>query len=132
MAGNRANLVSGALGGLVVLVIGAVLIATGVINSGSTKTVVRQTPLAVPSSNSSDSPQAGKTVEQIYRDDGPGVAFIQSKITQQVSSAFGFPTEQQGVATGSRFVIDRKGDIVTNAQVVNGGSQILVRFGNGD
>jgi S1-C subfamily serine protease len=132
MAGNRGNLVSGALGGLVVLVIGAVLIATGVINIGTSKTVVKQTPLAVPSSSSSDSPGTGKTVEQIYQDDGPGVAFIQSKITQQVSSPFGFPTEQQGVATGSGFVVDTKGDIVTNAHVVNGASRILVRFGNGD
>jgi S1-C subfamily serine protease len=132
MASHRANLVSGVLGGVVVLVIGAVLIATGVITSGSTKTIVKQTPLAVPGSNSSDSPQTGKTVEQIYQQDGPGVAFIQSKITQQVSSPFGFPTEQQGVATGSGFVIDKNGDIVTNAHVVNGASQILVRFGNGD
>jgi len=132
MAGNRGNLLAGVLGGLVVLVIGAVLIGTGVINSGGTKTVVRQTPLAVPSSDSSDSPSSGKTVEQIYQDDGPGVAYIQSKITQQVPSPFGFPTTQQGVATGSGFVIDKKGDIVTNAHVVGGASEIVVRFGNGD
>ena len=130
MAGTRANVLSGVLGGVVVLVLGAVLIATGVINSGGTKTVIRQAPLAVPSSNATDSPKAGKTVEQIYNEDGPGVAFIQAKITQRVSSPFGFPTEQQGVSTGSGFVIDKKGDIITNSHVVNGASQITVRLGN--
>ncbi|HEX6460947.1 MAG TPA: trypsin-like peptidase domain-containing protein [Thermoleophilaceae bacterium] len=131
MTGNRANFLSGLLGGVVVLVIGAVLIATGVINSGSTKTVVRQSPLAVPSSNAADSPDAGLTVEEIYKRDGPGVAFIQAKITQQVASPFGFPSVQQGVSTGSGFVIDKKGDIITNSHVVNGASQITVRLGSG-
>ena len=36
-----ANVLSGVLGGLIVLVIGAVLIATDVIDTGDTKTVVR-------------------------------------------------------------------------------------------
>ena len=38
-----ANVLSGVLGGLIVLVIGAVLIATDVIDTGDTKTVVRET-----------------------------------------------------------------------------------------
>jgi S1-C subfamily serine protease len=131
MAGTRGHFLSGVLGGAVVLVLGAVLIATGAIHSGTTKTVVRQAPLAVPSSNATDSPKSGLTVEQIYNKDGPGVAYIQAKVTQQTSSPFGFPTQQQGVATGSGFVIDKKGDIVTNSHVVDGASQISVRFGNG-
>src|SRR5919204_3424960 len=133
MAGTRGNLLSGVLGGALVLVLGVVLIATGVVNSGTTKTVVRQAPLAVPSSNAGDGTRAGKTVEQIYNEDGPGVAFIQAKVTQQTSSPFGFPSEQQGVSTGSGFVIDKKGDIITNSHVVNGASQISVRLaGSGD
>ncbi|HKN94801.1 MAG TPA: trypsin-like peptidase domain-containing protein [Thermoleophilaceae bacterium] len=132
MTANRTNFLSGLLGGIVVLVIGAVLIATGVINSGgSTKTIVRQSPLAVPSSNATDSPNSGLTVEEIYNRDGPGVAFVQAKITQQVASPFGFPSVQQGVSTGSGFVIDKKGDIITNSHVVNGASDITVRLGNG-
>jgi S1-C subfamily serine protease len=133
MAGTRGNLLSGVFGGALVLVLGVVLIATGVVNSGTTKTVVRQAPLAVPSSNAGDGTRAGKTVEQIYNEDGPGVAFIQAKVTQQTSSPFGFPSEQQGVSTGSGFVIDKKGDIITNSHVVNGASQISVRLaGSGD
>jgi S1-C subfamily serine protease len=130
MAGTRGNFLSGVLGGAVVLVFGAVLIATGVINSATTKTVVRQAPLAVQNSDTTDSPKSGLSVEQIYNQDGPGVAYIQAKITQQVSSPFGFPTQQQGISTGSGFVIDKRGDIVTNSHVVNGASDISVRFGN--
>src|SRR5438067_10802223 len=118
------------LGGLVVLVLGAVLIGTGVIDAGTTKTVVRQAPLAVPSSNATDSGKPALTVEQIYKRDSPGVAFVQAKVTQQASSPFGFPSQQQGTSTGSGFVIDKKGDIITNSHGVNGASQISVRLGH--
>jgi putative serine protease PepD len=127
---SRANFLSGLLGGLVVLVLGGILIATGVIDSGSTKTVVRQGELSMPSAEASSDPGSGSTVEQIYKRDSPGVVFISSKIVQQTTNPFGFPSEQQGSATGSGFVIDKKGDIITNAHVVQGASQITVRFGD--
>ena len=116
-----------------VLALGAVLIATGVINSGSTKTVVRQSPIAAPSNDTASRSSSGApTVEEIYKRDSPGVVYISAKITQQTTSPFGFPTQQQGEATGSGFVIDKKGDIITNAHVVDGASQISVRFGDSD
>jgi S1-C subfamily serine protease len=127
---SRANFLSGAVGGLVVLVLGAVLIATGVIDTGGTKTVVRQSPIAVPSNDVKTGSGSAPTVEEIYRKDSPGVVFISAKITQQTTSPFGFPAEQQGEATGSGFVIDKKGNIITNAHVVDGASQISVRFGD--
>ena len=58
--------------------------------------------------------------------------FIQAKVTQQSNSPFGFSDPQQGTATGSGFVIDKKGDILTNNHVVEGASQIGVRFGDSD
>jgi S1-C subfamily serine protease len=127
---GRTNFLSGLLGGLVVLVLGAILIATGVIDTGSAKTVVRQAQLSMPSAEASNDPGDGSTVEQIYKRDSPGVVFISSKIVQQTTNPFGFPSEQQGSATGSGFVIDKKGDIITNAHVVQGASQITVRFGD--
>jgi S1-C subfamily serine protease len=123
------------IGGALVLVVGAVLIATGVIGgtTKTTNTVIRQIPVGA--STSTDSGEtaktAGLTVEQIYKRDGPGVAFVQAKITQQTSSPFGSPSQQQGVSTGSGFVIDKSGDIVTNSHVVNGASDISVSFGSG-
>src|SRR3954451_12386499 len=41
----------------------------------------------------------------------------------------GPPTENDGVATGTGFVIARDGSIVTNDPVAAGGSKISVRFG---
>jgi S1-C subfamily serine protease len=128
---SRDNFMSALLGGLVVLGLGAILIATGALDTGKTTQIVRQESLAVPS-ESVASGQNGPTVEQIYKAESPGVVFIQAKITQQTSSPFGFPEEQQGTATGSGFVIDTKGDILTNAHVIDGASQIGVRFGDSD
>jgi S1-C subfamily serine protease len=41
----------------------------------------------------------------------------------------GPPTRDDGVATGTGFVIDRDGSIVTNDHVAAGGSKVSVRFG---
>src|SRR5689334_2036242 len=131
---SRNYVMSGIAGGLVVLVIGGVLIATGVIDTGKTTQIVRETSVAVPSSNldgeASNSQRNTPTVEEIYKADGPGVVFIQAKVGQQSNSPFG--TGQSGTATGSGFVIDTKGNILTNAHVVEGASQIAVRFGDGN
>src|SRR5687768_7983755 len=80
-------LVAGALGGLIVLVLGAVLIATDVIDTGDSSTVVRpQAPISQPASDPSAG--GGRTVQDIYRDEGPGVAFIQAEGVSE-SSVFG-------------------------------------------
>jgi S1-C subfamily serine protease len=119
------NLLAGVLGGLVVLVIGAVLIATDVIDTGDTTTVVRDTPAAQPTPASTGS--AGRTVRDIYKQEGRGVVFVQSQgVTSDSGSPFGLP--QQGTATGSGFVVDKAGTIVTNAHVVEGADRVQVRF----
>jgi S1-C subfamily serine protease len=128
----RRNVLSGAAGGLVVLALGTILVATGAIDTGgTTKTVVQQASLPGPTTPASSRRSDGLTVEDIYKQDGPGVVFIQSRIVEQTQSPFGFPQAQQGVATGSGFVLDKKGYILTNAHVVEGAKQIGVRFGNG-
>jgi S1-C subfamily serine protease len=122
-----ANLLSGVLGGLVVLIVGAVLIATNVIDTGESKTVIRETPAAQPTAASTAS-GSGRSVRDIYKQEGRGVVFIQSQgVTSDSSSPFGAP--QQGTATGSGFVVDQDGTIVTNAHVVEGADSVQVRFG---
>jgi S1-C subfamily serine protease len=120
------NLLAGVLGGLVVLVVGAVLIATDVIDTGETKTIVRESPAAQPTTTSAAA-TSGRSVRDIYKREGQGVVFIQAQgVTGNSNSPFGLP--QQGTATGSGFVVDKDGTIVTNAHVVEGADQVQVRF----
>src|SRR5215217_735953 len=123
------NLIAGVLGGLVVLVIGAILIETDVIDTGDTTTrVVRQSPISQSATNPA-STEGGKTVQGIYREEGRGVVFIQSEGVSGGQSPFG--EQQQGTATGSGFVVDEDGTIITNAHVVEGASHVTVSFEEG-
>ncbi|MFN2616713.1 MAG: S1C family serine protease [Thermoleophilaceae bacterium] len=118
-----AHLASGVIGGLVVLALGAILLGTGVIDTGGTKTVVRESVVSRPAADRSGST---RTVTDIYRSVGPGVVFIQARGVTD-TSPFGLPG-QQGVATGSGFVIDKDGYVLTNDHVVEGSSDVSVRF----
>jgi putative serine protease PepD len=76
------------------------------------------------------------TLTQLYKDDAPGVVDVTVKSTSSGSSNFGnpFPNppgRQQTEAEGSGFVIDTKGDILTNEHVVDGANSINVRFQDG-
>jgi S1-C subfamily serine protease len=122
---SASNLLAGVLGGLVVLVLGSVLIATDVIDTGdSTREVVRPGAITQPASGSED----GRTVSEIYRDEGRGVVFVEARGVSGEESIFGVP-RQEGQATGSGFVVDRDGTIITNAHVVEGSNDVTVRFG---
>ena len=67
-----------------------------------------------------------------YRRDAPGVVQITADETQQVpTSPFTPPASQKVQSLGSGFVIDRKGDIVTNDHVIAGGTGIRVSFSSG-
>ena len=124
------HFLAGVLGGLVVLVLGAVLIATDVIDTGDdTRQVVQQAPISNPNKPGSAD---GLTVSRIYDRDGPGVAFIRARVARQRDSIFGTPSQEQGVASGSGFVLDREGYVLTNAHVVQGARDVTVTVGDGD
>ncbi len=95
----------------------------------TTTTLVQQAPLGS-SDNASNNSDAGLTAGEIYKRDAPGVVFVRSQIVQRTQSPFdfGLPQEQHGEATGSGFVIDKTGTILTNAHVVNGASKVTVQF----
>lgn len=129
----RSSFGSALLGGVVVAAFAWVAIAAGWIHaddSGSTVTVAQPLAAPVDSKEGGD----GNLVNQIYRRDGQGVAFISSDLKPQESSEaspFGQP-EGGGVATGSGFLIDTEGHIVTNNHVVEGADRVEVKLGSSD
>jgi S1-C subfamily serine protease len=132
--------VSALVGGGVVV---AVIAATGGLGaSQKTVTEIQAAPLAP--SNASTSPSTGKapgkggggalTAHEIYERTAPGVVYVTSTIVRQSESPFGFfrgeGQQQQGVATGSGFVIDANGTILTNWHVVENAVKVTVSFEN--
>src|SRR4051812_2541912 len=89
----RTPFVSALLGGAVVAVLGAIAIGAGWIHSDGGSTTTVAAPLSAPVvSRSSD--ENANVVNQIYKNDGDGVAFIESQIPPQETqtlSPFGEP-----------------------------------------
>jgi S1-C subfamily serine protease len=121
------TLLAGALGGLIVLVLGVALIATDVIDTGdeTTRVVRESTPVrdVADSTASSD----GRSVADIYKREGAGVVFVVAEGASETESPFGAP-DGGGQASGSGFVVDKDGTIITNAHVVGDSDEVQVNF----
>jgi S1-C subfamily serine protease len=77
-------------------------------------------------------PAADLTPAQVYRADAAAVVVITATQTQEVPPTLFTPAQKEEVKSlGSGFVIDRRGDIVTNDHVVDGASGIRVGFNGG-
>jgi S1-C subfamily serine protease len=101
------------LGGLVVAVIGLASIETGLIDGDDESGDAVSGSFAPPQTRpASDEDGKGLTVNEIYERDAEGVVFVQAQDTQ---------------ASGSGFVIDDEGHILTNAHVVEGAERIDVQ-----
>ncbi len=126
------NFLSSLLGGLVVLVVGGGLIATGAVDVGDTKREVITTGTPTrPVSDAGTKPKPGdaRAVSEIYKQEGRGVVFVKSEgVSADSPSSSPFGGKQRGTATGSGFVVDKQGYIVTNAHVVEGASKVSVSF----
>jgi S1-C subfamily serine protease len=123
-------LVSALIGGGIVV---AVIAATGGLSSSQkTVTVVQQSAAPIAPSNASQQ-STGLTPHQIYERDAPGVAYVTSTIVRQSESPFGLggESQQQGTATGSGFVINSDGTILTNYHVVENAVKVTVSFEHG-
>jgi S1-C subfamily serine protease len=131
----RSSFGSALLGGAVVAVIGAILLLTGAVKSsgGGTTTIEQSTSAPIVSKSTGES---GNTVDQIYKDDGDGVAFIESQLEAEETESFNpfiEPESQSGgTATGSGIVLDDKGHILTNNHVIEGAKTIQVKLGESD
>jgi S1-C subfamily serine protease len=116
---------SALLGGAIVAVAGLLALATGLVSTGGGSTSTQSgvvaasgaTPAAAVTTGASGS-EGGNTVNQIYKADANGVAFIESKVAE-------------GVASGSGVVLDDEGHVLTNNHVVEGGEEISVSLEEG-
>jgi S1-C subfamily serine protease len=121
---------SGLVGGAIVV---AVVVVAGVGSTEKTTTVYQQAPLsaqAETASGSSTTTTQALTASDIYTRDAPGVVFVRAQVVGQSESPFGQADNHQGEATGSGFVIDDNGDILTNAHVIDGAVKVTVQFDN--
>lgn len=109
------------------ILIGAVL----VIGCTQLSPVALATPLA-PSAPSAAAPEVvpamnmlddEETVVRIYEQISPGVVYIANKMSQRT-----FFGEQEVSGTGSGFVIDKEGHILTNYHVVSGADSLEVQL----
>ena len=121
----RTSFAAALAGGAVVAV---AMAAFGVGGSTTTRTVVEQTAVGG-STNASATAEHGLTPHDIYRRVAPGVVYIKATIVQDVPSPFGLgSSSQRSEATGSGFVVDTQGRILTNYHVVAGASSVDVSF----
>ena len=73
-------------------------------------------------------PAGGDSVREIYTRAREGIVLI-DHVPPGTRPRTGPPTREDGVATGTGFLIDRDGHVVTNAHVVAGRGRTTVRFG---
>ena len=126
----RSPFASALAGGLVVALLGWVAIAAGWVE-GEDSPVDDSPPVAIGSPAAEGDGGESKTVGEIYEAASPGVAYIEAErpaTSQEAFSPFGPPGGGGGTATGSGFVIDDEGRIVTNAHVVDGSEEITVKL----
>jgi putative serine protease PepD len=117
---------------------GVALAGASALGVGSTTTTVRQIQPAFGgnSPTSFEPARHGRalTINEIFRNDAPGVVQVTS--TQVVRTDdpfnFGLPQTQTQKALGSGFVMDKAGHIVTNYHVVAGARSVEVSFSNSD
>jgi S1-C subfamily serine protease len=116
----------------VAALVGGALVAVALVGFGvggggnTTTTIVQQAPLAA---SNAATQAGGLTPRDIYKRAAPGVVYVRANIVAQTQSPFDlFPQTQQGEATGSGFVIDKNGTILTNAHVIQGAQKVTVQF----
>src|SRR6266545_847524 len=116
---------AGMIGGLIAALIWALAIGAGVLDAGTSSGAVQAGtgPVSAQPVVSRGSGGGSLSISQIYRRDAKGVVYVEA---QQGSSAGVGQT-----ATGSGFEIDRSGDILTNAHVVDGAQRVTVTLRSG-
>jgi S1-C subfamily serine protease len=124
------HLLSGLAGGLAVAVVAVALLATGAIDTGEDAPSLAQQS-ALPEEQAGQDGNA-LSVNQIYERTSPGVVFVQARGAPSAGfeSPFGLPEDRGGTASGSGFVLDRDGFVLSNAHVVDRARDVTVTLGD--
>ena len=112
----------------VVLGAGAALAVDSAVDEEGGTTVIREVAQASESPASFESGE-GRSIGDIYARAAGGVVQV---IATQVSSDSPFFGPQETTASGSGFVIDKAGHIVTNYHVIEGAKEVQVNFSGDD
>jgi S1-C subfamily serine protease len=122
----RSQLFASVVGGLAVA--GAFL-ALGVTGHRVTRTVIEQGRMAAQAAGDG---AATLTPHAIYERAAPGVVYVSAMVAQQADNPFDLlPQREQSTYTGSGFLIDRAGLILTNYHLIQGADRrhgVTVRF----
>ncbi len=122
------NLISALVGGLVVAAAVVVLILSGALESGDDDPAPESRAVTAESSSAAPAPaQSATNVADLYERVRPGVVSVETRTEQPTLLG-----PQEGGGTGSGFVVDDQGFILTNDHVVEGADRVRVRFAEGD
>jgi S1-C subfamily serine protease len=126
---NRTHLVSGVLGGVIVA---GGLVALGVTGRSNTQTIIEGAPVVAQHVAGGYS---SLTLHSIFDRESPGVLHVSARLGDPAPSPFDTTRQPDpGVTAGSGFLVDRRGDVLTNYHLINGGhaaSSISVAFQGG-
>ncbi len=126
---TKSHLISAVIGGVIV---GGVFAVTGVAGSRHTETIVEESPVAIPASAD---PGGRATPHTIYVRSAPAVVAVRAKVIDRSDTPFGFaPGAQSSTTSGSGFLVDRRGDILTDFHLIDGADRsrgVMVQFENG-
>jgi S1-C subfamily serine protease len=127
--GVRSHLAASIIGGLVVA---GGLLALGATGRRTVQTVIDQAPVAT---ERVAGRSAGLTPHAIYQRESPAVVHISARLLEPHTSPFDVLHEAEtGVLTGSGFLVDRRGDVMTAYHLIDGASRsdgITVGFEGG-
>ena len=118
----------------VAAVLGAAVAAGVVHETAGGTTVVNRTITTPAATNAADTTSSTSTINEVYRRSAQSV--VEITVTSSAGSSgdgspFGMPQQGSGTAQGTGFVVDGRGDIVTNHHVVDGATSIKVTFADG-
>lgn len=112
---TRSHFIAAMVGGLAAT---GALVVFGVTRGPRTLTIVEEAPVAAQPAASSG---VGLTAHAIYQRAAPAVVFVHARLVEPVQSPFApDPVPGSDVSTGSGFLVDQHGDILTAYHIIDG------------